>query len=551
MTFDIFKFLKLVLLSGILSTHLYAYETDQYSTSFYELKDSTEQIDLVVNNAIEHVVNNWNKARNDYKLGSRIAGFFHSRQFEKWVNDNPDINSRNVKSDSVFKTTGWETSFIIKWKGLSPSFTLNNIQIGTDKLSHFFGVGWIYWKKSEVEHKGETEEERRTAAIKEGLFTEETYWGRLLTNVFSNADLVANWEGYLFFRGLLEDNIVNGKKALIRWEGDRPVIQRKFTFRDHVSDFWSESLLPSDYDSLLSVKVKNVLRTYCKRPQFIKTPEKWVSRNFDFLWHKYESLRLDRDAIEYRLDKVCEEFSTLTENEKKEFLREQAETESSYVDSMSGQDSRRLNIEPVLGRIIERIESAVPGCNGDIESAINEHKMLTEFVERFLPGMKRKLKIAAVASANAKPDEFSRENFNKASVKFFKAVLGKIIQNRIKTNNWNNILRNRLAKRIKINKKKVLLVAESTNYGDELIKQCLILPIKLANSSLPVRADFIKVSIYHCNYSNIHTGETKSSTFWRAYDTGKKLRSSMEGYFGLEDREAYIYRLIPKACKWY
>lgn len=548
---NFFRTAFFVLAFSLLSTTAIAYETDQYSSSFHDLKDSTAQMDLIVNDAIEHVVLNWDSKRSDYKLLSRIAGYFHSRQFEKWVSDSTKIDSRNIKSDSIFKTTGWESSAVIRWKGLATSFSLNNVHVGADKLSHFFGVGWIYWKKSEVENKGKPETIRRLAVIDEGVHTENTYWGRLSTNIFSNADLVTNWEGYLFYRGLLEDNIVNGKKALIRWQGDRPIIQRPFSFKDHVNDFWSESFLPNDYDSFLAIKVKNVLRTYCDHEQFKLHPEKWVSKNFNKLWKKYSLLKLDENAIAFRMDKVCDEYSLWPPSEKQIFLKEQKETEESYAEDMNSDDKRKLDVTPVLGHIISRISSPIPTCNWDIESAINEHRVISDYASKFMNELKNKLKNTASLLHKNTKKTFRLDKAKLVSAAFFKKIFTKVKKSKIKIKQWENLYRSQYRKKLKINGKRVTVIGRLTNFGGEIIRGCLILPIPLKKSSLSVRKDFIKASLYHCIYTDINKNEIKSSTFWRASDKNRRLRTSLSRYFELEDREAYVYRMIPKICKWY
>ncbi|WNO08931.1 hypothetical protein [Teredinibacter sp. KSP-S5-2] len=523
----------------------YAYETDQYSTLFYELDDSTESMDKIVNDAIEHVVRNWNKERNDYSLLSRIAGFFHSRQLEKWVNESPIVESRNVKSDSIFKTTGWKHSFIIRWKGLAASFSLNNVQMGTDKLSHFFGVGWIYWKVSEREHQGKPEGERRRAAIEEGIFTEQTYWGRSSTNIYSNADLVANWEGYLFYRSVLEDNIVPGKKAIIRWDGDTPIIQRKFTFRDHANDFWSEALLPNDFDPSLAASVTNVLMTYCEKPEYLKQPDRWVSTQHDIYWKRYLMLGLKPDALKFRLDAVCAQYQEMTTKEKQAFKAEQQKREQAFKEDTSDGDFRLLDFIPFVKQKIGRMDSPVPTCNSDIKKAKNEFHLSQESFQA------HSNQALTLVTQYGQTILTAKENDDTLAANFYKQVFGKYKHSKIKTKNLDNLTLRRLTKYRKFSTEKVKTIAEYSNYGEDQVKICLIHPIPFQQSSRPVRYDFIKSSNYYCAYIDRARKTVETTYFWRAYDKEKKLRSSLEGYYDFLDEEAYIYRMIPKHCKWY
>ena len=55
-----------------------------------------------------------------------------------------------------------------------------------------------------------------------GTFNERWLFGQLTTSIYSNADLVANYEGYRFYRSLFEDGVVPGKPAIVRFAGDAP-----------------------------------------------------------------------------------------------------------------------------------------------------------------------------------------------------------------------------------------------------------------------------------------------------------------------------------------
>ncbi len=57
------------------------------------------------------------------------------------------------------------------------------------------------------------------------------------TGSYSNADLVANYEGYRFYRSLFDDDVISGKTAILRWENNRWVIQREFDWADHVNEY--------------------------------------------------------------------------------------------------------------------------------------------------------------------------------------------------------------------------------------------------------------------------------------------------------------------------
>lgn len=364
----------------VISGSLRAYETDQYSSLFYDLEDSTEILDQVVNNVIKGAADAYEGARDEAKFYDLVKDALNARQLEKWVNDNPAIDSWNTPLESIYKTTAWFDSPIIRFKGLADSFTLNSVQIGSDKMSHFFGVGGIYYNQVHV---------KRTHTLAEtiayGDWTERAQWGELTTNVFSNADLVVNYEGYLFFRSLFEDGVVANKESIIKWEGDKPVINRDFTFRDHVNDFWSEALLPNWYQISIRNKVEGVLRRYCYDPRYLARPERFVSAKADDLFLQYEKLGLRMKALVFRMDRLCQKAYDAPIDEQVDFLVEQVARELRYSER---DRPERTPIENSitdlndLEEVLSVVSSPFPGCNGNIEKAWLEHSRMISWVTK-------------------------------------------------------------------------------------------------------------------------------------------------------------------------
>ena len=213
------KITAIYILIICLFSKVYAYETDQYSSMFYKLKDSTEILDKIINLQIKRVVDSWEGERDDYKLVKLIAHSFDHRQMEKWANESDLIDNWKDRSDSIYKTTSAFDSPIIRYKGIASTISINNVHTGTDKLSHFFGVGHLYYIEAFVNNDWLSEKMKDKWASKIGIITEQLWWGELTTNVYSNSDLVVNFEGYLFYKSLSSDNVISGKKSIIKWVG--------------------------------------------------------------------------------------------------------------------------------------------------------------------------------------------------------------------------------------------------------------------------------------------------------------------------------------------
>ena len=119
---------------------------------------------------------------------------------------------------------------------------------------------------------------------------------------FSNADLVANYEGHRFFRSLFEDDIVPGKPAILRWEGNGWSIQRQFDWADHVNEYWDEALNINHFDAMLYKHMYKRFISYC--PRYWQNPSLYTIVNEQPLKDRYGHLGL-RDNSVLRLDSLC------------------------------------------------------------------------------------------------------------------------------------------------------------------------------------------------------------------------------------------------------
>jgi hypothetical protein len=203
----------------------------------------------------------------------------------------------------------------VTWFGLGPTLRVNQVLIGSDKLGHFMSQGFKYWRRH---HRGASE----PAVMRMGRRTEVGFFGKVTTGVFSNADLVANYEGYRFYRSLFEDGVtadgdtadgvaadgVAGKPAIIGWRAGRPFLRRPFDWADHVTEFWDEALNPNDYGVHLARRVRRSLVALC--PSFEATPELFRPSRDAELLDRYALVGLNPN-FDYRLDRICSESRVL------------------------------------------------------------------------------------------------------------------------------------------------------------------------------------------------------------------------------------------------
>ena len=376
-----------------------AYETDQYSFLDMNLKDASVELNNIVNQGLKAATSGYVGPRDEEKLGEQIALLFSSRQLERWVNSSGNIETASDKKISIFNTTTFMASPIIRVKGLSHTINLCGVHTGSDKMSHFFGVGGIlghiYNKNLK---KGRDSAEAEKHALNFSIFTEKTLWGELTTNIYSNADLVANYEGYLFLRGLFEDGIGPHQTALIRWEGDRPVLTREFNFCDYVSNYWSEAVNESYIQGHLARQVKKQLAYMCLNGYVARHKDKLFPADRAELEQRYQKLGLKRKG-HLTLENVCRTVSAWPEEEKTKFLLQQKELNARYapsndLPSMRNNDSQQT--------IEELAESASALCKRKFKKAMSEHQAISQFYQTEIAPWLPELNMEGLNVLNAK-----------------------------------------------------------------------------------------------------------------------------------------------------
>jgi hypothetical protein len=277
-----------------------AYETDQFSNRLVPIEDSTELLDQQVNKTIEEIAGNWKGERNDWKF---VTAIYHSLgghhwvdKIERWAMKSPDVERlQTSRRESIYQGHPIWATRVAAIFGVGPTIRVNHQLIGSDKLGHFFSQGRKFYRR----YLQSLDEAR---AAEHSAYTERAIFGQMTTGVYSNADLVANFEGYLFYRSLFDDEIVNGKPAILAWEKEQWVVQRSFTWADHVNEYWDEALNVNHFDKLLYPHLKERLETFC--PDYFESPELFLIENEEQLKSKYSHLQL-RDTSELRLEQLC------------------------------------------------------------------------------------------------------------------------------------------------------------------------------------------------------------------------------------------------------
>lgn len=182
-----------------------------------------------------------------------------------------------------YKVGFWRSIFIV-WPldaiTISPTVNLYGSEFGTDKFGHLFQQGYTYYKiYTRTLAEGATPLEARQKAVYWGQKTEDTIYGKLITLVYSNGDLFANYVGMKFYEGLTKEIKIGAytRPAILilmngLWAFNERVKMREVLLRPLISDHLNEALNPSIFTQMLG------LRWYVRRKVTNRSCARWFNR---------------------------------------------------------------------------------------------------------------------------------------------------------------------------------------------------------------------------------------------------------------------------------
>ncbi len=182
---------------------------------------------------------------------------------------------------AAYKTTYLESIYVFRpinyFFTISPTVHLYGAEFGTDKLEHMFQQGYDYYKiQKNASAQGLSPDAAAKKAVAWGQMTERTYFGWMVSGVYSNADLYANYAGMRFYQGLTEPirvGDVTRPAILIQKDGvwafnDRADL-RHALIRPFLTEHLNEALNPSVYVFTLYLSVHDIVKKQAC-PKWIK-----------------------------------------------------------------------------------------------------------------------------------------------------------------------------------------------------------------------------------------------------------------------------------------
>jgi hypothetical protein len=288
-----------------LSTTTSAHETDAYGLPIgREFADLGNELTLWAHGAIDRAVT---------RLNNRIDARIRSRGENADLSSlhSPDAVASAVRGelpqavllieefDHRVGSEEWRVRYAGRLTGFEPPATLEKIVLyplnplrawncatlkaygvllGTDKIGHFADMGYRYFGEyRNALKRGETDEAAVRCAITMGsdhpILSESGLLGYWSAGAYSNADMASNYLGMVFYRNLLEPQMLKGQLRPpmierapdgVHWHVASHVTPDSDFFSWFISDHYDEAINPSHYLDMWREGVRSmVARNSC------------------------------------------------------------------------------------------------------------------------------------------------------------------------------------------------------------------------------------------------------------------------------------------------
>lgn len=263
-----------------LSTSIYSAEIDPYTYISNNKISGFRLINRTVNSWLDQALINLNDNEIECvtdledsdefyetvkaSISSPFIGHLVAVHFEENLENN--MITKTPIYSSIYNNISWYEGFSLNLKGLLGITKDSGRKIGVDKIGHFFVEGWGFYKRAYLRNEVNIEN-----ALRWGRFTENTYFGKTTTGVFSNADLVANFNGMRFWNHLLllnKDPLTSQvynhfKRPMFSCKDSKWTKTKRFSFHYYLDKGWDEESNCNNYDTeniLEQVKIQASLK---------------------------------------------------------------------------------------------------------------------------------------------------------------------------------------------------------------------------------------------------------------------------------------------------
>lgn len=276
-----------------------AFETDQYSVPPAPLADIGDEVSEYVRQNIAAAVDKLDREIAVHEECLKVPGTKNCGSRSDEQKRLSDLRTDTTLAQEVFSRLGDGSLFVTKtgkwfnahrfahtpdrykpaykdsfyvfmpldYATISPTVNIYGVETGWDKIEHLFQQGHNYFTTYRNALKtGKPAEDAVKAAVKWGKRTENTYFGLMVSGVYSNGDLVANYAGLKFYEGLTRElKLVDKTRPPLvklvdgRWAIDSQAVSNENLIKPFVTDHMNEALNPSIYSFNLYPTVKRVV----------------------------------------------------------------------------------------------------------------------------------------------------------------------------------------------------------------------------------------------------------------------------------------------------
>jgi len=148
---------------------------------------------------------------------------------------------------------------------ISPTIRMYGVEFGVDKIEHLLQQGYTYYKTYTKETaRGAANEAAAKRAVRWGQMSERTFYGFLVSGVFSNADLYSNFAGMKFYIGLTSPVTIGGEvrpATLVLSEGRWKMSDGAAAglLKPFITEHLNEALNPNGFSFLVYGYVRGVV----------------------------------------------------------------------------------------------------------------------------------------------------------------------------------------------------------------------------------------------------------------------------------------------------
>lgn len=293
----------LILANLLQMNSLFAFETDQYNLPPEPLADIGIEVTNYVESVVRQSVNKVNAEiqrreeclakpikncdsveKNKQRLAELHSGEVVVHEVYKvlgggiipFTNSGTWLEKHKFKAQPARYKPGYRESLFVfyptSYFELASTINMFGAQFGTDKIAHLFQQGYGYYKTYQKElKKGSTENQAIEKAVKSGQKTERGIFGTLVSGVYSNGDLAANYVGLKFYLGLTKEIKIGDqiRPPVLKfmegvWAINDSFEMLEMLLKPFVTDHLNEALNPSGFTRMfgLNAYVRHVLRSH-------------------------------------------------------------------------------------------------------------------------------------------------------------------------------------------------------------------------------------------------------------------------------------------------